>query len=122
MQDNNPFGEVVYSYSRRQALEDGVLVDLSHLPISKQHWKLEIVTTAAVWNLIADAIAHDRKDLDGILHDLYCVAKTKIPTQTKTDRIYFQATVGKGTHQFILHCGPGDTPVPCLTLMLPSDD
>lgn len=99
-----------------------MLVDLSHLPISKQHWKLEIVATAGVWDLINDAIATNGKDLVGILHDLYCVAKTNIPARAKTDRIYFKAVVGKGTHQFILHCGPGDTPVPCLTLMLPSDD
>ena len=122
MQDNNPFGEVVYSYSRRQALEDGVLVDLSELPISKQHWKIQIATTATVWNLIEDAIANDGKDRDGILHDLYCLAKAKIPTKTPTDRINFRGTVGKTTHNFILHCGPGDSPVPCLTLMLPSDD
>ena len=29
MSCENPFGETIYSYSRAQAIEDGVLVDLS---------------------------------------------------------------------------------------------
>ena len=39
--DENPFGETIYSYSRAQAIEDGVLVDLSAVEIIRQAWKTE---------------------------------------------------------------------------------
>ena len=39
MSSENTFGEAIYSYSRKQAIEDGVLVDLSLIDSVKQHWK-----------------------------------------------------------------------------------
>ena len=119
---DNLFGAPISTYSRRQAIEDGVLVDLSTLPISRQHWKLPIVCTSSVWCLIEDAVKDHGNDTTGILHDLYCLAKIHIEPNKSTDRINFKATVGVKTHAFILHCGPGDTVMPVLTLMTPGDD
>jgi type I site-specific restriction endonuclease len=39
----NVLGETVYSYSRKQAIEDGVLVDLSQIDSIKQHWKYPLL-------------------------------------------------------------------------------
>jgi len=125
MKDNrneSVFGETVYSYTRSQAVEDGVLIDLTVLEITRQHWKLQLCCTDSVWAIITDATEHHGKDLIGILHDLYTVAKFGIKPATSQDRIYFKATVGVRTHDFVLACGPGDTAMPVLTLMLPSDD
>jgi len=118
---NNPFGETIYAYTRQQAITDGVLVDLSDFPITKKHWKLQLCCTSAVWSLIEDAL-QSGNDLAGVLHDLYTLAKFNIKPATSQDRIYFKATVGRTTENFILHVGPGDTALPVLTLMLPSDD
>jgi len=119
--NNNPFGEVIYSYTRKQAIADGVLVDLSTLEITRQHWKIHCACSSAVWGIIEDATTKGY-DLTGILHDLFSLAKAKIPPQSKTDRLYFKGTVANRTYDFILHCGPADDAIPCLTLMLPSDD
>jgi len=119
--NNHPFGEVVYAYTRKQAIEDGTLVDLSALEITRQHWKLPCACSSSVWGIIEDAIAKGF-DLAGILHDLFCLTKAKIPPQSRTDRLYFKATVANRTYDFILHCGPADDCAPVLTLMLPSDD
>jgi hypothetical protein len=125
MKDNhneNVFGETVYSYSRQQAIDDGVLIDLSVLEITKQHWNVQLCCTDSVWGIIEDAVTNHGKDLIGILHDIYTVAKFNIKAATSQDRVYFRATVGVAAHDFVLAYGPGDTAAPVLTLMLPSDD
>jgi hypothetical protein len=45
---NNPFGETIYAYSRKQAVADGVLVDLSQFPEFKQTWKWNVACTDTV--------------------------------------------------------------------------
>ena len=56
MTQENPFGEVVYSYTRKQAIEDGVLVDLSEIATIKEHWKFPFACTATVWAIIEAAL------------------------------------------------------------------
>lgn len=123
MNTNNPFGEIIYAYTRQQAIADGVLVDLSDHPMTRKHWKIGLCCSSAVWTMIEEAVQQG-KDLAGVLHDLYTLAKWAIkPNGDATDRICFRANIGKHEDvDLILHCGPGDTPLPCLTLMLPSDD
>jgi len=111
------FGETVYSYSRRQAVEDGVLVDLTVLEITRQHWTIPLCCSDSVWTIIQDGVTNHGKDLIGILHDLYIVAKQGINAATGQDRIQFKATVGVAAT-----FGPGDTAMPILPLMLPSDE
>ncbi|MBI5767758.1 MAG: hypothetical protein HZA93_08170 [Verrucomicrobia bacterium] len=115
------FGAPIYSYSRSQAIEDGMLVDISQLEIVKQHWKLPCACSSSVWGIIDDATVRGF-DRIGILHDLFTLAKAKIPPSEKTNRLYFKAVVAYRTYDFVLHCGPGDDALPVLTLMLPSDD
>ena len=123
LQADQPFGPVIFSYTRAQAIEDGVLIDLTVLEITRQHWTVQLCCTDTVWGIIADAVTNHGRDLIGILHDLYTVAKFNIkPATSGQDRVYFKATVGVATHDFVLAYGPGDTAAPVLTLMLPSDD
>ena len=61
MTNENLFGETIYSYSRAQAIEDGVLVDLSHVDSIRQHWKHPFACTSAVWGIIEEALQRDRK-------------------------------------------------------------
>ena len=66
------FGEVISSYTRAQALEDGVLVDLSEMDGAKGHFKYPLACTTAVWVIIEKAV-NNRKwhnDLAGVLHDI----------------------------------------------------
>jgi hypothetical protein len=120
-QNASMFGVPVYSYTRKQALADGVLVDLTQFPISRTHWKMPIVCTAVVWSLIEQAV-EGGADITGTLHDIYCIAKFHIIPGKSKDRLVFKCKVGLVTETFILHCGPADTAIAELTLMLPSDD
>lgn len=117
------WGEPIFSYSRKQAIEDGVLIDLSHFGGITQAWKHPIACTASVWSLIQSAITNDGKGLTGILWDIshVAMANTRIHGG-KTDTIRFKVAIGRTSVDLKLHVGPGDTAEPVLTLMLPHED
>jgi hypothetical protein len=118
----NPFGETIYSYSRKQAIEDGVLVDLSQIDSIKQHWKYSFACTEVVWLIIEKALEHPGQDVSGICHDICTMAKLALKNDDVADQVFFSVIIGAQTNKLKLHCGPGDTPTPVLTLMLPYED
>jgi len=122
MDTNSPFGEVIYSYSRAQAIEDGVLVDLTQFETIRQHWKLQMACTDTVWTAIENAVREHGKDYEGILHDISTVAKVAIRNGHGTDTILFTVIIGIAHKNLKLHIGSGDTGAPVLTLMLPNED
>ncbi len=123
METNSPFGEVIYSYSRAQAIADGVLVDLSQFQTIREHWITPVACTDTVWCSIEYAVQQHGKDFEGIMHDISVVAKLAIrraaPGQAM---IHFTVVIGRATKSLKLHIGPGDTAEPVLTIMLPHED
>ena len=117
----HPFGEVIYSFTRKQAIADGVLVDLSQFEVVRQHWKHHVACTDTVWSIIETAVNEHAKDHTGILHDLSMCAKAHMG-HTSSDTIRFSCIVGPNTYNFKFHCGPGDAAEPVLTLMLAHED
>lgn len=122
MTQDNPFGEAIYSYSRKQAIADGVLVDLSEVDSIKQHWKHPFACTWTVWAIIETALQQSGQDISGICHDISTMAKLAIQTKQDADQIRFRVIITNRTRELKLHIGPGDTPTPVLTLMLPNED
>lgn len=122
MKNENPFGEIIYSYSRAQAIEDGVLVDLSEVDSIKQHWKHPFACTSAVWAIIEEALNREGQDASGICHDISTMAKIALRGAANSDQINFKVIITGRPHNLKLHIGPGDTVEPVLTLMLPNED
>jgi len=122
MTNENPFGETVYSYSRAQAIEDGVLVDLSQVDSIKQHWKHPFACTSTVWALIEEALKQPGQDLAGICHDISWMAMIAIRSNPANSQTLFKVIITGTKHTLKIHIGPGDTPDPVLTLMLPNED
>jgi hypothetical protein len=122
MTNENPFGETIYSYTRAQAIEDGVLVDLSQVDSIKEHWKLPVACTSTVWATIEEALKRVDQDVSGICHDISTMAKLSLRGAAKSDQINFKVIIAGRTHELKLHIGPGDTAAPVLTLMLPNED
>ena len=120
--DNGGWGEVVYSYTRQQAIEDGVLIDLSVHEIVRQHWRVNLCCTAAVWGEIQDAVENHGSDLAGVLQDLSVMAKVAIRPCVTVDMVDFRCIVGSGIKSYRLVCGPDDDGSNCLTLMKPNED
>lgn len=125
MSCENPFGETIYSYSRAQAIEDGVLVDLSQADSIRQHWKHPFACTSAVWDIIETALETPGQDVSGICHDISTMAKLAIHNPhgaRDADQIRFEVFIAGKKHALKLHIGPGDTAAPVLTLMFPYED
>ena len=122
MTNENLFGTMIFTYTRAQAIEDGVLVDLSHVDSIQEHWKFPFACTSTVWAIIEAALKREGEDLSGICHDISVLADLSIPTEGDTNQIRFKVIIAGRTHTLKLHLGPGDTPAPVLTLMLPHED
>jgi len=129
------FGNVIYSYSRREALADGVLVDVSEMA-TEAGFKFPVAVTQ---RLHADVLTPDPRavgqDYNGrlwdALHMLHMAIKGALPKKTYRHgmaqvteyQCYF---VMKAAQRRLLTlkavCGPGDDMEPTITLMLPDED
>ena len=124
MNNEDFFGEPIYTYTRKQAIADGVLADLSGNEVVKGHWRYPLACTSAVWSVIATAIREEGNDLNGILHDISVLAKLRMRERAGKDEneVRFTVIIGKATCELKLHIGPGDDPEPVLTLMFTDED
>ena len=124
------FGEVVYSYTRKQAVEDGcqVLLTGDHAALARDFgWKYPIYFTRGVWGLIEQSAAfeNDPNDLTGILWDFFLNAR--FGKDVTEDIRKFYVTINKDgrrqRHLFYIQVGPTDIddPAPALTIMQEED-
>ena len=115
------FGELIYSYSRAQALADGVLVDLSEW--ARRHGiRYPTACTARVQGQI-EAIEDPHPTLRSIQvqgrTDALLVAMLAAIRQARgTDRVHFEAL----SERLYAMCGPGDTAAPVITIMVEDED
>lgn len=121
---------VVYSYSRAQAIADGVLVDVSQLA-REAGFKLPVAMTAAAWNdcvRIPEGVTC--QDETGRLWDVLNVLLFSIRAQRNKpnpSEIRFTVSVrnsNEGNEDVHLKslCSPGDDAEPVVTIMLPNED
>ena len=121
-----PFGPVIYSYSRAQAIEDGVLVDVTERA-KEAGFKWPFAMTAEVWQLIEQIPPnYSHEDIEGRLWDVLMVARYRIAKAGKgEDSVFFEPILhhnGGDKVKLKLQVGPGDDSNPVLTLMLPWQD
>ena len=116
------FGDAIFAYTRAQAINDGVLVDLTQFKITKLSWKMHVACTDSVFTLMETAVNEDGKDYDGILHDMYFMARIAITNTKRSNIINFRVIIGKKTVELKMIVGPGDDLTPVLTIMLPNED
>ena len=131
MTTDKAFGNVIYSYTRAQAIEDGVLIDVT-AKAKATGFKVHTVVTDNLYRQYVEVPSGlDRsfgQSSTGRLHDLLTLAMFAARASKGTDRVYFKVDFlmepGRTeTVQVIAHIGPGDDCViPVLTIMLPEDD
>ena len=111
------FGEMIYSYSRADALRDGVLVDVSER--AKRHGiKYPTACTAAVWALIGTMPESCSVDESVRLAAMLTALLAAIRQARGTDRVHFDALGAALWAQ----CGPGDTDAPVITILREGED
>ena len=127
----DPFadGEVIFSYTRADALADGVLVDVSEMA-REAGLRYPVAVTRRVWDEVATPSAKDREtgqSETGRLWDALSMLRVAIQgASRKQDRLDYKMLVFReGTHgevQLTAVCGPGDNGEPVITIMIPGED
>lgn len=141
------FGEVIHSYSRREAIEDGVLVDASAMA-KEAGFKYPLALTRTVWDRYvtpAEGLVGYGQSVEGRLWDVLMMLRYAIRRHGGGSRLMFEVlfrmpdrddwqanertfredgrtdrTMREVTLKSLI--GPGDTPEPVLTIMLPDED
>jgi uncharacterized protein DUF6573 len=131
----NLFGEVIYSYTRKQAIDDGVLIDATEMA-RDAGFKWPLALTAAAW---ADCVAWSDadnecqvyQDQSGRLWDVLFMASYAIQSANNANRqlIFGLQRIPRNGHStesqrltLKLILGPGDGGEPVITIMLPEED
>jgi hypothetical protein len=129
------FGKVISTYTRAQAIEDGVLIDPGSMA-KEAGFKWPVALTANAW---ADCVSWSdddsekqvHQDLSGRLWDVLYMASHAIRTSKYSgDRLMFQLYRvphdGQSTKAVLvtlkLIVGPGDSGEPVITILLPNED
>ena len=129
------FGNVISTYTRAQAIEDGVLIDAGAMA-QEAGFKWPVALTSAVW---ADCVAWSEddnrqqayQDESGRLWDVLFMASHAIRTCSgSSDRLLFQLYRVRRDGQSMeaelttlkLIVGPGDSGEPVITILLPDED
>ncbi len=128
----SPFGPVVFSYSRADAIKDGVLIDVSEIAC-ETGIRYPVAVTTALWeqHIYPSALARAHGQSEAArLWDVLYMFKHKSMTRLIADEpfwTYFPvAFIGKhGDHETVTvkaHYGPGDDTGRVITLMLSHED
>jgi len=128
------FGEVIYRYTRAQAIQDGVLVDVSETA-REAGFRWPVAMTSAAW---ADCVAWSAEDShrqvyqdeSGRLCDVLWMAFNAIrraPGGTQMEYQFHRVprdvrSVEAQLTRLKLVAGPGDAGEPVITIMLPGED
>lgn len=128
------FGEVIHRYTRAQAIEDGVLMDVSE-SAREAGFRWPVAMTSAAW---ADCVAWSEEDNQrqvyqdesGRLWDVLWMAFNAIRSASGGTQLKYQLhrvprddkSVEARLTSLKLVCGPGDAGEPVITIMLSGED
>ena len=135
------FGEVISSYTREQAIEDGVLVDVTEWASAEKGFRggftIPVAVTRALWDAIEaiPASLEGIADVRGRAHDVLWMASLavcpanvypiRMASRGGEDFMFKVILPHRGTRKrnVVLrgNCGPGDRGEPVVTIGFPSD-
>lgn len=121
--------DIISSYSRADAIADGVLIDVTETA-RQAGFKFPIAVTAEAWGTLEPT--EEARSLgqseSGRLWDLLNVMRWKIRSGGSGSRIDFKIAIdekGAGRTKDVAFksiCGPGDNMEPVITILLPWED
>jgi len=128
--------EILSTYSRTQAIEDGVLIEVDPKVSQEAGFHTPVAVTSAVWDKFIQWEDEDTKrqtvqDLDGRLWDILYMLRVAINKQpSNTNQIIYSLYVvprggqAKKPHPIKLKAliHGGDQGEPVITIMLPNED
>jgi len=120
--------DVIYTYTRKQAFEDGVLVDVSQTA-KEAGINFPVALTFAVWDMHvvpSEKLEDYGQSISGRLWDLLWMFRLKA-MRSNSSLLYFSCLFLDENEKldevkFKALCGPGDNAEPVITIMLPGED
>ena len=134
------FGESVFSYSRADAIRDGLLHDLTSWAASPQYAACEgikaegfhggfscpVAVTASVWSdVLLIPADQEHQDVRGRAHDLLWMANLAARRAGDRSAVEFEVIMDTGdrvTQRYRMHIGGGDNGEPVVTIMQLHED
>lgn len=123
--------DVVYRYTRAQAIEDGNLVDVTEIA-RQAGFTMSVAVTRAVWEqwiVPPPAMAEEGQSESGRLWDVLNVLRFAIKRCSESaDSVTFTVAFRNSESEKLTYadfksvCGPGDDAEPVLTILLPDED
>ncbi len=117
--------DVIDAYSREDALEDGVLVDISSFA-REAGFKFPVAVTRELYDILEPSDKMSGQDFKGRAWDMFTVLRLAIRKASTPDRVIFQTLFlmenGKKLVNLKALCGPGDNMEPVITIMLENQD
>ena len=115
--------EIISTYTREQAIEDGMLIDVSTVA-AECGFRFPVALTADAW---AEGVALRKgyrgcQSEDGRLWDVLWMCFCQIRRSRGGDTIAFRVKVSNRWKFFKAVCGPGDNAEPVITIMTPNED
>jgi hypothetical protein len=125
-----PSSQVIYTYTRAQALADGVLIDSTKLAQEAGfNWPVAFSDSLYHQYIVPSlALTQSGQSIEGRAWDTLHVLRSLIHTKKDCDFIRFSvaflmdSTKEPETVELIAVAGPGDRFEPVITVMLPGDD
>lgn len=134
MNNNDLFGDVIYSYTRAQAIDDGELVDVSEVA-REAGIRLQVVVTRAVWDRYvswddSDTDRQSYQDESGRLWDIAWMLRMTINSYRDESAVLYRLHViprdGRSRKAALIQLKAvihsGDEGEPVITVMLPTED
>jgi len=122
--------DVIFSYSRSDALADGVLIDVSDLA-REAGFTLPVAVSDSLYHGYLTPpldLAKAGLSLEGRIWDTLSVLRYTIKAAPSTDRLSFSVLFQMSPDtapvpvDLLAVCGPDDSGSPVITVMLPTDD
>lgn len=125
--ESSSFGPIISTYTRAQAIADGVLVDVSEMA-REAGIRHPTALTSAVWTqYVRVPEGVEAQDEQGRLWDILNMFRFAAKQSPGGGALFFKVLVRNDNFAPALVtlkalCGPGDTPEPVLTILLPNED
>lgn len=119
--------EIIYAYTRAQAIDDGVLVDVSGVA-REAGFRFPVAMTATVWGRYVEVPPGvEAQDEQGRLWDILWMLHVAAKSGAGGSEIRFSVQVRNDDRppqrvELKAVCRPGDAGEPVITVMLPGED
>jgi hypothetical protein len=121
--------DLIHRYPRAQAIEDGVLIDVSEAA-REAGFLFPVALTAAAWERCVTVLPGvEYQDESGRLWDLLWLLRLAVKQSDSGPKVRFAVHVRNDSRsrtpplvRLKALCGPGDDGEPAITVMLPDED